>query len=152
MIRTMKLALAMSALALVGAAPPPAPAPAPKQWQVQMLNKGPDGQMMVFSPAKLAIAPGDSVKFVATDKGHNAEAIAGMIPAGAPAFKGAINQEIVVKFDRAGLYGYKCLPHLGIGMVGVIQVGNAANRAQLQAAAAKLPGMGKKRMTALLAS
>jgi hypothetical protein len=37
-------------------------------------------------------------------------------------------------------------------MVGVVQVGNAANRAQLQAAAAKLPGMGKKRMTALLAS
>ncbi len=55
-------------------------------------------------------------------------------------------------FDRAGLYGYKCLPHLGLGMVGVIQVGNAANRAQLQAAAAKLPGLGKKRMTALLAS
>ena len=146
MIRTMKLALAMSTLALVGAAP------APKQWQVQMLNKGPDGQLMVFSPAKLAIAPGDSVKFVATDKGHNAESIAGMIPAGATPFKGAINQEIVVKFDRAGLYGYTCLPHLGLGMVGVIQVGNAANRAQLQAAAAKLPGLGKKRMTALLAS
>ena len=147
MIRTMKLAMAMSTLALVGAAP----APAPKQWQVQMLNKGPDGQLMVFSPAKLAIAPGDSVKFVATDKGHNAESIAGMIPAGATPFKGAINQEIVVKFDRAGLYGYKCLPHLGLGMVGVIQVGNAANRAQLQAEAAKLPGIGKKRMTALLA-
>lgn len=147
MIRTMKLAMAMTTLALVGAAP----APAPRQWQVQMLNKGPDGQLMVFSPAKLAIAPGDSVKFVATDKGHNAESIAGMIPAGATPFKGAINQEIVVKFDRAGMYGYKCLPHLGLGMVGVIQVGNAANRAQLQAEAAKLPGIGKKRMTALLA-
>jgi pseudoazurin len=147
LIRTMKLAMAMTTLALVGAAP----APAPRQWQVQMLNKGPDGQLMVFSPAKLAIAPGDSVKFVATDKGHNAESIAGMIPAGATPFKGAINQEIVVKFDRAGMYGYKCLPHLGLGMVGVIQVGNAANRAQLQAEAAKLPGIGKKRMTALLA-
>ena len=147
MIRTMKRALAISALALVGAAP----APAPRQWQVQMLNKGPDGQLMVFSPARLAIAPGDSVKFVATDKGHNAESLPGMIPAGATPFKGVINQEIVVTFDRAGLYGYKCLPHLGIGMVGVIQVGNAANRAQLQAEAAKLPGLGKKRMTALLA-
>ena len=148
MIGTMKLALAASALALVGAASPPAP----KQWQVRMLNKGPDGQLMVFSPAKLAIAPGDSVKFIAADKGHNAESIAGMAPAGAPVFKGAINQEIEVKFDRAGLYGYKCLPHLGLGMVGVIQVGTAANRAQLQAEAAKLPGLGKKRMIALLAS
>ena len=143
----LKLALAGAALALVGAAPAP---PAPKQWQVKMLNRGPEG-MMVFSPARLTIAPGDTVKFIATDKGHNAELIAGMAPAGAPAFKGAINQEIEVRFTQAGLYGYKCLPHLGMGMVGVIQVGGAANRAALQAQAAKLPGLGKKRMTALLA-
>jgi pseudoazurin len=141
-----KAALAAAALVLVGAAPPP------RQWQVRMLNKGPDGQMMAFSPAKLTIAPGDSVKFIAADKGHNAEAIAGMIPAGAAPFKGAINQEIEVRFAQPGLYGYKCLPHLGLGMVGVVQVGNANNRAALQAEAAKLPGLGKKKMAALLAS
>jgi pseudoazurin len=141
-----KIALAAASLAIVGAAPPP------KQWTVRMLNKGPDGQMMVFSPAKLTIAPGDSVKFVATDKGHNAESIAGMAPAGAAPFKGAINQEIEVRFVQPGLYGYKCLPHLGLGMVGVVQVGNDANRAAMQAQAAKLPGLGKKRMAALLAS
>ena len=146
MTKLLRVALAAASLALVGAAP------GPKQWQVRMLNKGPDGQLMVFVPAKLTIAPGDSVKFIATDKGHNAEAIAGMLPAGAQTFKGAINQEIEVRFSQAGLYGYKCLPHLGMGMVGVIQVGNANNRAALQAQAAKLPGLGKKRMTALLAS
>ncbi len=145
MTRVLKVALAAGALALIGAAP------APKQWQVRMLNKGPDGQLMVFVPARLAIRPGDSVKFIATDKGHNAESIPGMAPAGAPAFKGAINQEIEVRFTQAGLYGYKCLPHLGLGMVGVIAVGDAGNRAQLQAQAAKLPGLGRKRMTALLA-
>lgn len=48
-----------------------------------MLNMGPDGQLMVFFLAKLAIKPGDSVKFVATDKWHNAELVAGMAPAGA---------------------------------------------------------------------
>jgi hypothetical protein len=37
-------------------------------------------------------------------------------------------------------------------MVGVVQVGNANNRAALQAEAAKLPGLGKKKMAALLAS
>lgn len=146
MTKLLRVALAAASLALVGAAP------GPKQWQVRMLNKGPDGQLMVFVPAKLTIAPGDSVKFIATDKGHNAEAIAGMLPAGAQTFKGAINQEIEVRFTQAGLYGYKCLPHLGMGMVGVIQVGNDNNRAALQAQAAKLPGLGKKRMAALLAS
>jgi pseudoazurin len=143
--RMMRLAVGAAALALLGAAP------APRQWQVRMLNKGPDGQMMVFVPAKLAIAPGDSVKFVAVDKGHNAELIAGMAPPGAPGFKGAINQEIEVRFTQQGLYGYKCLPHLGLGMVGVIQVGGDANRAAVTAQAAKLPGLGKKRMLALLA-
>lgn len=140
-----KVALAASSLVLLGSAP------GPKQWQVNMLTKGPDGQLMVFSPARLLIKPGDSVKFVATDKGHNAESIAGMAPSGAAGFKGAINQEIEVRFSQAGLYGYKCTPHLGLGMVGVIEVGGSANRAALQAEAAKLPGLAKKRMAALLA-
>ena len=127
-----------------------APAAA-KEWQVKMLNKGSDGKLMVFEPAFLKVAPGDTVKFLATQKGHNAETVAGMTPAGGPVFKGKINEEIVVRFTQQGVYGYKCLPHVGMGMVGVIQVGNAANKAAAAAAAAKLPGMGKKNMTALLA-
>ena len=142
----LRVTFAAAALALLGAAP------APRQWQVKMLNKGPDGQYMVFLPAKLAIRPGDTVKFIAADKGHNAELIGGMAPAGAPAFKGAINQEIEVRFKQSGLYGYKCLPHLGMGMVGVIEVGSVGNRAAMQAQAAKLPSLGKKRMIALLTS
>ena len=38
---------------------------------------------MVFEPAFVKIAPGDTVKFVSTDKGHNAEIIKGMLPEGA---------------------------------------------------------------------
>jgi pseudoazurin len=116
-----------------------------------MLNKGADGSLMVFEPAFIKIAPGDSVKFLATQKGHNAESVAGMAPAGGPVFKGKINEEIVVRFTKAGLYGYKCLPHVGMGMIGLVQVGGAGNKAAATAAAAKLPGLGKKRMTALLA-
>ena len=63
-----------------------------------MLNKGSDGSLMVFEPAYLKVAPGDSVKFLATQKGHNAESLAGMAPAGAAAFKGKIDEEITVKF------------------------------------------------------
>jgi pseudoazurin len=74
-----------------------------------------------------------------------------MSPAGGPTFKGKINEEIVVRFTKPGVYGYKCLPHTGMGMVGLVQVGGAGNKAAASAAAAKLPGMGKKRMGELLA-
>ena len=53
---------------------------AAKEYQVKMLNKAADGSLMVFEPAFLKVAPGDTVKFVATQKGHNAETIAGMAP------------------------------------------------------------------------
>ena len=136
-------------LLLAGLALAAAPAQA-REWQVKMLNKGSDGKLMVFEPAFIAAKPGDTVKFLATNKGHNAETVAGMTPPGGPVFKGKINEEIVVKLTKPGLYGYKCLPHVGMGMVGLIQVGPAANKPQAAVAATKLPGLGKKNMTALL--
>jgi pseudoazurin len=124
---------------------------AAKQWQVKMLNKGSNGQLMAFEPAFVKIAPGDSVKFVAAQLGHNAETIPGMLPAGAAPFKGKINEEIVVTFAKPGLYGYKCLPHSALGMVGLIEVGDASNKAAIAAKAATLPGMAKKVMAGLVA-
>jgi pseudoazurin len=118
------------------------------EHEVKMLNKGSDNQAMVFEPAFLKIAPGDTVKFVPTDKSHNAETIPGMIPEGAAPFKGKLSQEVVVTFDKPGLYGYKCLPHLGMGMVGLIQVGDEVPNLDA-AKAVKLPGLGGKRMTVL---
>ncbi|MEI9927731.1 MAG: pseudoazurin [Sphingomonas sp.] len=137
--------LAMLALLLSGAAA------APKQWEVRMANSAGNGTLMVFDPGYLAIRPGDSVKFVAADKGHNAESIAGMAPAGAAPFRGRINEEIVVTFAVPGLYAVKCLPHFGMGMVALIQVGAATNKAQIAAAANALPAAAKARISALLA-
>lgn len=114
---------------------------------VHMLNKGKAG-MMVFEPALLKVAPGDTVTFVPTDKSHNAESIAGMIPAGAQAFKGKMNQPVKVTFSKPGLYGYKCLPHYGMGMVGVVVVGNAGNVAAAQQVSH--PGKAKQVFTGLL--
>jgi pseudoazurin len=137
---------ALIAAGLLAAA---APAGA-KEYQVKMLNKGSDGRLMVFEPAFVKVAPGDTVRFVPADKGHNAESLPGMLPAGATPFKGKINEELVVRFAKAGLYGYKCLPHAGMGMVGLVQVGAASNRAQAAAGAATVPGLGKKKMGELL--
>ncbi|CAD7052417.1 pseudoazurin [Pseudorhizobium endolithicum] len=118
--------------------------------EVKMVNKDSEGRAMQFEPAYLKIAPGDTVTFINVDKGHNSESVKGMIPEGAEAWKGKINEEIKVTFDVEGLYGYKCLPHQGMGMVGVIQVGeDTANLEQVTAV--KLPGKAKTRMEELLA-
>lgn len=136
--------LIAGALAAIAVASPAAAA----DHVVKMLNKGKAG-MMVFEPAVVKIAPGDTVTFVPTDKTHNAESIAGMIPAGAAPFKGKMSQPVTVKFSKTGVYGYKCLPHYGMGMVGVVVVGNPGSN---MAAAQKVshPGKAKQVMGGLL--
>jgi pseudoazurin len=94
--------------------------------EVKMLNKGAEGPM-VFEPSLVEIAPGDTVKFVPTDKGHNAETIQGMLPDGTQPFTGKMGQEVTVTFDKPGVYGYRCKPHYGMGMVGLVVVGDGAN-------------------------
>ena len=119
----MRIGKWLAGLALAMAVTSPALA---KDVQVKMLNKGKAG-MMVFEPSLLKVAPGDTVTFVPTDKNHNAESINGMTPAGAAAFKGKMSQPLKVTFSKSGLYGYKCLPHYGMGMVGMVVVGNGGS-------------------------
>lgn len=93
-------------------------------FEVQMLNKGADGDRMVFEPAFVQAQPGGTIKFIAADKGHNAEVNDGMLPDGADAFKGKINEEIEVTLDTEGVYGVICRPHYAMGMVMIIAVGD----------------------------
>lgn len=116
MIRTLATGIALAAL-MGGAA-------FAETFEVQMLNKGSDGEGMVFEPAFVQAAPGDTVKFVATDKGHNAEVNKGMLPEGAEPFKGKINEELEVTLDVPGVYGVICKPHFAMGMVMTIAVGD----------------------------
>ena len=116
-------------------------AAAAAEIEVKMLNKGSDG-VMVFEPWLVKIEPGDTVKFVSTDKGHNAETINGMLPEGAAPFVGKVNQDIAVSFDKPGVYGVKCLPHYGMGMVALVVVGTPAN--QDEAKAVSHPGRAKQ--------
>jgi pseudoazurin len=94
--------------------------------QVKMLNKGAEG-LMVFEPALVKIEPGDTVKFVASDKSHNAETIKGMLPADATPFLGKNGEDVAVTFEKPGVYGVKCLPHYGMGMVAMVVVGTPTN-------------------------
>jgi pseudoazurin len=114
--------------------------------EVRMLNKGTEG-VMVFEPALVKINPGDTVKFVASDKGHNVETVDGMLPDGGQKFVGKVNEELAITFDKPGVYGYKCKPHYGMGMVGMIVVGEATNVDQAKAAAH--PGKAKQAFATL---
>ena len=104
------------------------------EYQVKMLNQG-SGGMMGFEPQLLKISPGDTVHFVAADKGHNVQSVDGMIPDGAKSFSGAISQDLTVGFTVPGVYGYRCTPHGSLGMVGLIVVGDPVNEANAKSAA-----------------
>ncbi|RWN50534.1 pseudoazurin [Mesorhizobium sp.] len=103
------------------------------EFEVRMLNKGEKGAM-VFEPDFVKAAPGDTIRFVPTDKGHNAETIKGMIPDGAEPFKSKFGEEITVTLDTEGVYGVKCTPHYGMDMVALIEVGDSGNFDQAKAA------------------
>jgi pseudoazurin len=95
-------------------------------FQIEMLDKGEAGKM-IFQPAYLHVRVGDTVTFIPTSKGHNAETIRGMIPDGAEGFKTKISAEVSVTLTSEGIYGIKCTPHYAMGMVALIQVGSAIN-------------------------
>lgn len=121
----------IAALAL-GAALAFANAAGAAEIEVLMLNKGAKGAM-VFEPDYVVAAPGDTIRFVPTDKGHNVETIKGMLPEGATAFKSKFNEEFTVTLDAEGVYGVKCTPHYAMGMVALIKVGEPANVEEAQA-------------------
>lgn len=99
--------------------------------EVKMLNKGKKGAM-VFEPDLIRAAPGDTIRFVPTDKGHNVETIKGMLPQGAEPFKSKLNEVLTVNVDKEGVYGVKCTPHYGMGMVALIEVGAPVNADEAQ--------------------
>jgi pseudoazurin len=94
--------------------------------EVKMLNKGEKGSM-VFEPNLIVAAPGDTIRFVPTDKGHNVESIKGMLPQGVEPFKSKFNEEYSLTVATDGVYGVKCTPHYGMGMVALIRVGEGTN-------------------------
>ena len=125
-----------------------APFTAAETFEVLMLNKGVEGTM-VFEPAFVRAAVGDTINFVATDKGHNVEAIAGMLPEAVAPIKSKLGEDFTLTVENEGIYGFNCTPHFAMGMVALIQVGVPAN---LEAATAVvLKGKAKTRFEPLFA-
>ncbi|MFD2249452.1 pseudoazurin [Pseudochelatococcus lubricantis] len=121
-----------------------------EDFRIEMLNKGKDG-LMVFEPSFLKVAPGDKVTFVPTDKTHSAETVKGLIPDGAEPFKGKVNEEISSSFTVPGAYLIKCLPHMPMGMVALVVVGDGAPANLDALKEAKLPKKARERLDAAIA-
>ena len=97
-------------------------------------------------PLASSRSAGDTVRFLPTMSGHNAASVPGLLPQGAQAFKSKLNQPYEHQFSVPGVYGIQCIPHLAMGMVMVIQVGDAAP-AELPA---NLPARAQARFAAQL--
>ena len=121
-----------------------------KEVGVEMLNKRADGQKMVFSEDVVKIDAGDTIKWVASDKGHNVEFIGGPEGFTLPA-KSGLNKDVSITFDKAGVYLYVCTPHKVMGMIGLVVVGNdSSNKDAI--AGVKMMGRSKKKLASMIGS
>ena len=115
---------------------------------VEMLNKDADGNKMVYSEEIVRIQVGETVTWLPTSKGHNVEMIAGPDTANLPK-KSKNSKEVSITFEVAGVYYYWCTPHKGMGMIGLVVVGDdVSNKDAI--AKAKAMGKSKKKLKALL--
>src|SRR5215467_12876029 len=67
--------------------------------EVKSLNRSSTG-FFVFSPDFVRIMPGDTINFVASDKGHQVHSVPGMIPEGAQPFDAKMSEDIKVNVHR----------------------------------------------------
>jgi pseudoazurin len=117
------------------------------ELQVKELNRGPTG-FFVFAPELVRIKPGDTIDFIASDKGHDVHSVSGMIPDGAQPIDGKTNQDTKVTFGLPGVYVIACKVHTVMGMVGVVVVGDPVNIDKIDPSG--LPAKAKAKIQTLL--
>ena len=115
---------------------------------IDMLNKDANGNKMVYSKEIAKVAVGDTITWLPASKGHNVEIIAA--PDGYDIPKKSKNgKEVSITFEVPGIYYYWCTPHKGMGMIGLVVVGDdTSNKDKI--AKAKALGKSKKKLKKLL--
>lgn len=121
--------------------------------EVLMLNAHPENkrERMVFLPDVLRVQPGDTVKFISTDKGHNTAADVEDIPEGAEEWDSKIGDDFEISLMTEGAYAYYCKPHKSTGMVGLILVGDVSSNYEAVKSANRRPRNVAKRYEAIFA-
>jgi pseudoazurin len=117
--------------------------------EVEMLNKNEAGDRMVFSQELIRADVGDIIRFVPTDKSHNAQSVKGALPEGQKPFRGKINKAVEYEVTETGLTAVVCLPHQSMGMVALVVAGNDLSNVE-DVLNARIPGKGGQKIEALI--
>jgi len=92
-----------------------------------------NAEVTAFNPIVIKIAPGDTVSWT-NMAGHTVHTLAEYLPAGAEGFQSQMGEDYQTKpLTVEGAYFYKCDPHWGMGMGGVIIVGTPTNMDDVKA-------------------
>lgn len=118
--------------------------------EVEMLNQNDAGDRMVFSQELIRAEVGDVIRFVPTDRSHNAQSVKDALPEGQEPFKGRTNDAVEYVVTETGLTAVVCLPHQAMGMVALVVVGNDVSNAE-QILSARIPGKGGDKIADLVA-
>jgi pseudoazurin len=137
--------LLMTAALLVGSAVPAFA----ETIEIQLLNENEAGDRMVFSQELIRAEVGDVIRFIATDRSHNAQSVKDAIPEGQEAFRGRMNQDVEYIVTETGLTAVVCQPHESMGMVALIVVGDDLSNAQ-DILDARIRGAGNDKIVALI--
>ena len=117
---------------------------------IDMLNKL-EREINVYSKKLVNVDVGDTVFWKSVNPGHNVEFIKGGIPEGAEKFKSSYSKDTSYTFKTPGIYAYWCTPHKGMGMIGLVVVGDDLSNID-KIAKAKAFGKTKKKLKSLVAS
>ena len=112
-----------------------------ENFDIKMVNADASGQVMVFDPPFIKANIGDTVTFLPTDMLHNSQSVPGLIPSSASSWNGAMNEKITIELNTEGVYVYQCTPHIALGMIGVIQVGEPTNIDNIKNSSSALESM-----------
>lgn len=114
------------------ATPEPSVETTGKVIEIKMLTRDPDDPagLQVFKPRLVTAQVGDTITFIPTDPAHNSTSIEGMVPEGVEGWDGPLNTEVSYVIPKAGVYGFKCLPHYAAGMIGLIVVEGGGDNAE----------------------
>ena len=137
--------LPMTAALLIGSAVPAFA----ETIEIQLLNENEAGDRMVFSQELIRAEVGDVIRFIATDRSHNAQSVKDALPEGQEAFRGRINQDVEYIVTETGLTAVVCQPHESMGMVALIVVGDDLSNAQ-DILDARIRGAGNDKIVALI--
>jgi pseudoazurin len=137
--------LLMTAALLIGSAVPAFA----ETIEIQLLNENESGDRMVFSQELIRAEVGDVIRFIATDRSHNAQSVKDALPEGQEAFRGRMNQDVEYIVTETGLTAVVCQPHESMGMVALIVVGDDLSNAQ-DILDARIRGVGNDKIVALI--